>query len=545
MARSATARRPGVRTGRPLCCLLLAAGFATLAVADASANDTITLRDDPRPVIAVIGFTTPGDGDPRDAWLATAFQEFLARRLRRTPGVVAIPTLRLVQSRNELTGPQQAPPEWRDVLPRVGARYWLTGKCDGPAHAVTLETTLHDLRGEHPPQTVTLPADRYFATLDAATRWAHDTLKIPALDEKRQALVFAQPSKSPSAVEYYARALDALRDDDRQQALRYAAHALSSDRRLRPALQLLAGLEAGLAAPGYGSATRRLRVLSDLSRLAHDPYDRAHAELAQGVLLQLDGAFDAACTRMESALAIAYANDDVYGQLAAISSLADLYLLRPAAMDESIPEAARIQFARQSVEHAAEWERLLLDALTARGDLVSSLPAANKLALLYERLEQPDDALRAHQQTLDLARQLDSRHHQAAAWLYLGRWYRSQDDQQQAVDALNRCLALSNEQARPMVRLLLSNVYADMAQPTEALSQLELAYDEVRNTDDLTTQFTCLRELADARMNAGQRQRAITALRAAIDIAHVLQLQSEADLRVQLDEWEQEARRDG
>ena len=94
----------------------------------------------------------------------------------------------------------------------------------------------------------------------------------------------------------------ALARNDFRGALRDGALALETDDVLRPALGLVAQLEAQTGPQGWGAATRRLRIYSDLARLDDDPFDRVRADIGMSLVLQAEGAFDAAYTRAESAL---------------------------------------------------------------------------------------------------------------------------------------------------------------------------------------------------------------------------------------------------
>ncbi|MCH8808147.1 MAG: hypothetical protein IH986_18945, partial [Planctomycetes bacterium] len=64
------------------------------------------------------------------------------------------------------------------------------------------------------------------------------------------------------------------------------------------------------------------------------------------------------------------------------------------------------------------------------------------------------------------------------------------------------------------------------------------AYKEVGATDDLNNQYVCVREIASLRMQLEQREQALVALQEAIDIAHVLNLPEEAQLRERLAGWQ-------
>ncbi len=518
--------------------VLLAVALPAAAQDPPSAVASRPAAVDARPRLAVVGFQADADGDPRDAWIAVALEELLARRLQRVPGLVVVPTLRLYQARSELSDPGEAATPWPDVVRGLGAEFLLTGCCRGPDNAAALELTLSGLRDPAPPaRQATFPAARLFQTLDEATRWALDVLGQSDLPPELREKLFAPASHTTTTVEYYALALTAQRAERSRDALRYAMQSLDTDRRFRPALAVLAQVEMQLGPSGRGSSGRRLRALGDLARFESDPFDRVRAEFGQSLLAQADGASEAAATRAETALLVAFEHGDRYGQLAAMTALCDSYLLRTPPETPELPAQARATYIRECLRRAAEWQSLLVDALDAMGDIIAGLPAANKLALIYERLDQPEPALRMHQRALALADQLGSRRHQATAWLYLGQWYRNAGRAPEALDAATRCLALADETSKPSVRMIVGEIYREMALHEESLAQFELAYEQVRTTDDLAGQFTCLREIASARMQLGRREKALVALQEAIDIAHVLELREEQELRAELERW--------
>lgn len=493
---------------------------------------------DPRPKLAVVGFESEPQGDPRDAWLPVAFEELLTRRLRRVPALIVIPTIRVHQGRQELQERDAPPAPWPKVARGLCASFLLSGRCSGSASEVTLELTLW--RTSEPAVAqhhVTIPAGRLFDVLSQATQWVLARFDLAELEESVSKRVFAPPSPSPAAVEYHARALSAAREQDLSDALRHAGNAVRSDKRFRPALLLLAQLEMQLGPSGRNSAAARLRAVSDLARLDADPLDRAQAELYLSQVSQADGAFEAAYTRAETALTLAFQQRDVFAQMAVIDWISDLYLTRRPPPGAKLSDEMRQRFQRENLKRAAEWQGVLLEMLDALGDMLARLPATNKLALIYERLGEADQALEMHQRMLAAAKASGSRPHQATAWLFLGQWYRNRERWQEALDALSRCLVLADDSAKPAVRIALGGVYQAMALPEEALAQFELAYEQVRRTNDLASQFTCLRELARVRRQLGRHDAAIAALQDAVDIAHVLELAEEEPLRAELQAW--------
>jgi hypothetical protein len=108
----------------------------------------------------------------------------------------------------------------------------------------------------------------------------------------------------------------------------------------------------------------------------------------------------------------------------------------------------------------------------------------------------------------------------------------------EAIDALNRCLDMSDESTRPLARVALAELLQDTAvnKPTEAIQQLELACKELENTD-LAATLKAQRALAELHFKLNQRTQAINALSHALDLANALRSPDEAAIRSTLEAW--------
>jgi len=490
----------------------------------------------------VVGFQPADDSDPRDTWIAVAVQETLTWRLQRTPSLIVIPTVRAYQGRHELREEATEQPEWSRVVRLLGGELYLTGTCSGPADSVRLDLKLMRPDGGGTLQdAAAIDPSRLFDALDQATHWVLSRLGAPQLDEQARKLIFAPPCKSPSALEYYAKAIAAARAENMRDAAYYAAKAVEYDREYRPALALLAQIEMRVGPRAREAGAARLHVLTRSARRAGDPYDLAEAELARGVIVRLSGSFDAALERVRSALLISYEAGNPYGQLAAMNTICDLYLSRRLPPGIELTEEQRREIRRQDYRHAAEWQRLVLGALHELGDVLAEAPAASKLALIYQDLEEHDAALEMHRRTLAAAQETGSRRSEATAWMLIGQCYRGQQRWKEALDATSRCLALAPEGSKPRVRVALGSIYQAMEQWQAALGQYELALERFRQDVDLINQLVCLREIAAVRMQSGEREQAISTLQEALDIAHALRSPAEETLRKQLETWKSEA----
>jgi tetratricopeptide (TPR) repeat protein/TolB-like protein len=527
--------------------LILVAATVPLASAagphgEKSADAPATTRTDSQKTLTplvVVGFRADEQLDPRDGWVPTAVEETLAWRLRRVPALTVVPTVRSHQARQELAEKEGDPPaEWSRVVRVLGAKQWLKGSCAGTPHAFIL--TLELIRTDQPdvkPAQVRLGPGRLFDVIDEATRWALRQLGIARINTTTEELIFAPPSASPSALQYYAKALGAARSDNLRDGAYYIERAVDYDPTFCPALMLMAKIELRSSAATRVRAGLHLRQIKQLAVDRGDALTEAEFELAQGLLLLMTRSFDAARQRFEAALAATFERGDPYGQITAMDSLCDLWLsYEPPARGELPAEALR-RFNEQKLRRAAEWQVLVLEMLRQLGDVVAEAPAANKLALIYERLNESELALEMHKQTVAASQKTGSVRNEATGWLFLGQWYRRQERWQEALEATSRCLALAADEAKPAVRIALAEIYRGLSLPREALGQYEAAYEALADGDDLMSQFRCLQGTAELRMELGERRAAIEKLAEALDVAQVLGLAEKETIRKQLEQW--------
>lgn len=491
-----------------------------------------------RPLV-IAGFRGDEQLDTRDAWIPTAVEETLAWRLRRVPGLTVVPTVRAHRARRELAESHDDPPaEWSRVVRLLGAKLWLTGTCTGTPDALIINLDLIETgQPAVKPAQIRLGPGRTYDVIDEATRWALSRLGVARIDDAADRLILAPPSASLSALEYYAKALTAARSENLRDGAYYVEQAVACDAGFRPALMLMAKIE--LRGP---AATRRragvhLRRVRQLAADCGDALDEAEFELNQGLLLMMTRSFDPARQRLESALATAFERNDLHGQLAAMNSLCELWCQYQPPTRSNIPQDALRRFKAQKLRRAAEWQMLVLEMLRRLGDVVAEVPAANKLALIHEQLDDQESALEAHQRTVAAAEKTGSARSQATAWLFLGQWYRRQERWQPALEATSRCLALATDEAKPAIRITLAEIYRGMSLPREALGQYQSAYAGLADGENLIGQSHCLRGIAELRMELGERQAAIGKLTEALGIAEALELPEEGAIRQQLEQW--------
>jgi len=511
--------------------------LASLASAQSTQQAATSQPDrDERPRLVVVGFQPAQGADSRDDWIPVAVEETLARRLRRVPGLIAPPAARAYHARQELTDGK--PPDWPHVLSMMGATHHLTGYCHGPQSQTTIELVLTraDDLAAAPLARVELPPARLFDALDAATRW---TLTQMRIDGAHAELIFAPPARTPSALEYFAKAVSAVRRGDGRDAEHYAGQAAHYDKQCRPALLLITQLQgrSGTAAPT--ELMQRLQLVIEQAQRDHDPLDLVEAELALAELTQRAGSGQAAMTRLEHALAVAYEQREIYGELASINAIADWYLRQTLPVDGLTEEQLRA-YARSQLQMSAEWQAIGLDMLRGLEDVVGAMPAANKLALTFERLDRQAEALALHEFTLTAAERVGSRRNETTARLYIGQWHVRNGRPAEAVTILSRCLAVAPDEAKSAVQLALGEAFEAAGRPEDALAALQAAYEQIRNRGQLASELTCLRRIAQLQWQLGQYEIAVRSLEEAITVAHALGGPAERELHELRAKWNSE-----
>lgn len=488
------------------------------------------------PRVAVAGFE-PADGcDPRDHWIGLGFEEALSRRLLRIPHLQTLPPMLLHQAALELADTPDAKADWARVAALLGANHRVSGRFAGPPDAVRIELTLH--AGAAPPQSTQLGPAALFEVLDAATRWvvAHCGAPEPTGDAATR--LFAPPCRTPTALEHFCRALTAIRADNARDAGYYLEQSLAFDALFRPAQLLAAQLDLRRTPDARAGAVARLRQVAVLAQQAEDIPDQIETELLLGIAALGDRSFEAAEIRLTAALAEARRHRLPYAEVVALNNLADLHLNRAARPDRPPTASAPGAPDRGPLEAALSRQQEVVSALKALGDQIALIPATNKLALIHEQLGNEADSLAAHEATLAAAQRCGATRSAATSWMFLGQAHRRAGRAEQARDALAECLKLAPAAARPTVRLLLADAEQALGRPQDALRELEAAYAEIREGDDLVSQLRCLRSLAELRHAVGQRAEALQALRDARDVAHALQLPDVEAIDRQLAEWQ-------
>lgn len=522
-------------------CSVAALAGAARPVAHAQAPESVSGGSGaPSPTVLVIGFRSEASVESRDDWMPVAIEEFLTWRLRRSGVLTVSPTVRAYQARRELSGGPETAVEWSSVADALGAACWIRGVCSGTPDQLLLDVERRDRSAAEgaASSSARFGPGRFNDVLDEATRWALAQLEVPSLDKARHDVIFAPPSRSGAALENFARAVRAIRDEQTRDAVRYIGQAVDLDPLLRPAQLLFAQLEVHMNDRARANAAMRLRSLRELARSAGDTLDLAQIEVTEGLLLASSGSHTVAAQRLENALRLATELGDVYTRIAAMTNLCDVFLSRRADA-ESMPadEAALRAAVTANLREAARWQEAVLSELERLGDRVSIAPAANKLALICERLGEPERALALHQRTIEAARACGSARTEATGWMFLGQFQRSQGKLDEALASVERCLTLAEAGARPGVLIALGDVLRDLKRTADALARYEEANRALLSSEDMMQQVICLRRIAESRDTLGDRPAALEALREAYDIAHALRLPEEDDIRQQMQQW--------
>ena len=289
------------------------ASFFVVAIAclsaTAQADNRLTpdaIRDglakiaDPQPGIAVLGFRSVPGTDARDTWIPVGVMETLGWRFERIPGLVATPTVRLLQARAELastTDGKPDAPDWRKIASVVGAKRMLTGECSGYSSKLTLKLDLTNVGDGKSLATTQIGPGPFFKVVDDATRWTLEQCGVTGLSSDEERLIFSPPARSSSSVEYYAKAVQAAAARQGSEMLFNLTESIGFDAGYRPALLMQAQVDARRGPNGRAAAITKLRAAQRIVKIENDWRDDLDIELMLGRLVLGSGSLDAADER--------------------------------------------------------------------------------------------------------------------------------------------------------------------------------------------------------------------------------------------------------
>lgn len=485
--------------------------------------------------LAVVGFEPAASMDERDRWMATGIEETLGTRLRRVPGLVVMPTVRAHLARRELQEGGQPDVAWEDVLALLGADRQVRGTVAGQPRKCTLSVEIRPIGASTASEKADFGPAPLFEVIDQATTWLVERLTGRPLPEQSRALVMSPPGDSPTTLEYFAKAVLAARSDEGRDVAYYLDRVMQYDHIPLAAHLMMAQIELRLTPETRATAAARLRHVQELARRQHDPYAEIEAELTHATVLQASGSYASALKRLERVLTMAREIGDVYDEIGVLSAICDAHLRQEANPDPTLRGEALAAFRTEQLKQGAAALETALRRLQALGDLVALAPTTNKLALIYDRLDQPDRCLAMHELTLKTARRIGARQTEATALMFLGQWYKRQGQLDKARKTIEQCLKLADDESRPKVQIALADVLALQDDRTAAIAQYEAAYQALFDTDDLANQLLCLDRIATLREQLGERRKAIEALQDALDIAELLEAPAEKTLRERLE----------
>lgn len=532
--------------GRPLRFLALCAGPACLAALLPIAQSSGAAADiaPERPLRLLIVGLDPGTQEAQD-WVGAVLEETLARCLARTPGLAVIPRAWTSRAASQLAPDDR--PGWARVARHLGANA-LLGVCGRiEAAGIVVDLELQPLASPAPAGDLDgdcrgrrLGPARIDRLIELCRTWVTAELGVATPgDRGLTADAAGWLPRSDSGVEAYGQALRSARAERLEEALYWAGEALDSDPQFRPALLLLAELELRGPPAARVVAAGRLRLAAELARRSGDSLDHSRAELLHALLLVRAGSAAAAVTRAEHALVLAWEADDPYAQVVATSGLCDIHLAQASGPGQGEASGAAADgpadpARREALQLAAHWQRLALERLAELSCAALECPAASRLAVINEQLGRWDEALQASHRMERAAQILGQRPMQGIAWLMIARQQQALGHPHEALEAFQRTLLLTEPRDRPMVRLALADLYAELDAGQQAVEELECAWCELGAAPDAALQVACLSRLALLRDRLGNRPAAVDAARAARDCARRADLPEPAQLEALL-----------
>lgn len=512
--------------------LLVAVAAVALGEGGRPETDAPSVRGADRPRVAVVGFACAPDLDQRDRWMPVALESLLERGLRRAGPWVVIPGERLHLAQRDLADSGSASVSWLRIAELCGAHVHVSGTVSAVegGYAVSLrfsrvgDPIVQD-REARGCTFADLLGDGYRVSTEILCELLKSGGEIAALGEV---------ARSPGAIEYYARSLDAFRNDRIRDAAYYARQAIEYDALFRPAALLLAELELRGAPDARSAGRMRLSRVGELARAAGDVYDQIDVNLRQALLCRVTGAFEAAAIRIEHALGSAYDLAEPYRQAAAFGHYADLHLAQTPA---GRADGAESVIVEQQLRRAIEWHLLALDASRSLGERLGEIPLLHRIAMMHERLGMHDQALEFLESCVVLTRELSLARSQATTLLLMAQIHQHRREWGAALQNAQDCLALLKDSSAYAAHIAMASSLRELGRREEALRSFELGLEQLQQTENLADQLLCLREIAVLRRELGAHAAALDALREAIDLAHAMKATIENALSTMLEEW--------
>ncbi|MBN1341956.1 MAG: tetratricopeptide repeat protein [Phycisphaerae bacterium] len=440
-----------------------------------------------------------GDGKEETQWVALAVSEGLRDRLRRSGATRAISGMRTAGVMERFA--KQDKPDPRQALTRgtqLGADWVAMGTIridDKGQFAAEIRICPTAQAAKEARKSIHAPSMRVL--LDQTTDAVLDLTGVKLTEAQRKVYLTA-PGESDSALEYYAKAVRAVRARKPQDALYYVAQSRRYDSNFRPTLKLLGQIN--IAAGNFAEV---LMIFERLLRQAKRDGDTVDTVFAMTQI--------AISHQRQRELAIAEKYYNAAMEEARQAGLDDLETILLGAI-------ATLRVDEQKPDEALRLLGDRLRRLEAQGDRLAMGPACLTIALIYAAKKDNEQAIQFLDAAVKLADEVDVPSDKAAALYQKGQLYVEAGRLDDALKAYRESIDCSEEGETGSAYREIAGVYEKKGQLDEAMKMLRKAEAILSRREAYAQQANCLTRISRIYAKQKQDKSAVKAMTEAVEI---------------------------
>ncbi len=468
------------------------------------------------PRFLVVDFT-PADKSDESSWVCLAVSEMLRERLRRAGKTTAVSGMRTTAVLARMTE-QNPPPQDRvsKIAGMLGCDWVVSGRArldDQGRYEIGL--TLTSVGDRQQPKKQVVAAGSLGPLVDRATQAvvALAGVGLAPDDLKR---VDEMTEGSDSALEYYAKAVRAVRRSKPHDALYYLAQSRRYQDDFRPGTRLLG--QVNLAAGNHREVLMIFERLLREAKRAEDPVDEAFALTQIAISHQRIGDLDVANKYYEAAL-----------DQARKANLEDIEAMLLGAM-------ATLRIDQKSKDDAL---RLLLERvklLEKQGDRLAMGPACLTIALVLDARKQRDYALQYLETAAKLADEVGIPGDKAAALYQMAQLHKESGKLDEALAVYRESIKYSKEAEAGSAYREIAEILEQQGKLDEALRMLRKAEAVLSERKAYVQQADCLAKIARIQAKRNDHKTAMRTMTEAVEILSDLNHRSLARYEQELSE---------
>jgi tetratricopeptide (TPR) repeat protein len=462
------------------------------------------------------------DGGDETSWVALAVSECLRERLRRSTLTTAVSEMRTAGVLSRWSG--TAGPTVEEAVRTaafLGADFAVTAQVGKAEGGYAGQIQLHPAKAGAQAASKPLQGRSVRVLLDAATRAVLDMSGVQPTDAQRQRIA-AIPHGSDSAIEYYAKAIRALRAGKPTDSLHYISESIQYDNSFSPSIKLLGQMN--FAARNDRETLAIYERLLRQAKVEENPVDEIFAMTQIGIAHQRRSELDVAEKYYQVAL-----------QKAAQIGLSDQETLVLGAL-------ASLRVDQKKRDEAMALLRQRLAMLEAQGDRLALGPACMTLALVHSAKNEIPQALDLLKRAAQYADEVGLPSDKATALFQIGEIYKEQGRFDEALQAYDQSLKFSDELEAGSACRQIAEIYEKQGKFDEALAMLRKAEAVLSKRKAYVQQSNCLARIARLLVKQGNSAKGVETMAEAVEILRDLKHPDLATYEKELTEMRAQAK---